>query len=863
MKIPNPPPKTIIYELPADEQCLAKTRKVGEHIEKGCDIFTHLAVTEQIVEELGKVFQGTPRAFLFNDEFRMVHWLAALHDIGKMTPVFQRRIYESLGETLPGYDSSYPHIDISHAYCSEVILTIYGKVFAELAGAHHGSAATTNGLGLLRKNDPLLGGDIGIERRQKMVDRLKKELNLPDFQPKHVTNLPEDLVLGAVILADWLSSSMDIPFNVWPTRKEISQVVSESGFSPIRLRKTEELENFERIFGFPPNDFQKVIGENSHRGHVYIVESEMGSGKTEAALYLASKRLATGEANGIYFALPTKLTSEKIFSRLEAFLNQIVPAEPQQSAILIHGQSWIDWMSNRDERTNTYEDGQLPNSFFLSKKRALLAPFAAGTIDQALLSVINVKHSALRAFGLSGKVVIIDEVHSYDTYTGSLIESLVKSLEEWGCTVIILSATLTRSARASLLGKPEWNTQGSHDYPLLTIKEEDGSVKEKSLPRPKEKSVQIRCSQCKQDCLSEALEKAYNGQQVLWIENTVDEAQDVFKKLSADAASIEVGLIHSRFPACVREQNENYWTNIYGKNGAAERVKKGRILVGTQVLEQSIDIDADFLITQLAPSDMLLQRIGRLWRHPSLNGSRAQDAQCEVMILCEKFVSNRYNDKGFLPYDTYTINRSYEVWGKKTQIILPDEIRSTLEETYADRQEEGSLATLKSTLEIKKRELKLLAGKSQAKLSRAQSDDDDLAVTRLNDEPTVDVLLLARSNRGEDYRKVIHSPFLKEGIVIPPRDAPWKDKEKAIRALTRCLIRVRESLAPAYEDFEIEFLSHLLWTGNQDFRPLRAAFVHDGGKLVDFAGNPSHFGKKPFQLGKNLTYNGKIGYSVI
>ncbi len=848
MRIPVNKNNNTDYPIPDDQDCLAKTRKNGERTEKGCDVFTHLSTTEMIVEELAHVFYETPRSLLFEDVSKMVHWLAALHDIGKLTPSFQNRIYRALGQTPPGCYPLPQEMELNHAFCSQIILKSFDERFAKLAGAHHGVLPNVQGELFIQANDSRLGGSLWIKRRKEMMIRLQKELNLPNFNPKKITELTEDLVLGAVILADWLSSSMDIPYGSQPTRIEIAQIVHDAGFTPACFSRNQ---SFQKIFGFSPNAFQQIVGDRAKQGSIYIIESEMGSGKTEAALYLASKLLEKNEANGIYFALPTKLTSEKIFTRVESFLNKIIVENCTPTALLIHSQSWIDWIADRDGELSLSDAGHLPNSFFLSKKRALLAPFAAGTIDQALLSIINVKHKSLRAFGLSGKVVIIDEVHSYDTYTGSLIKTLVKRLEEWECTVIILSATLTREARASLLGKQELASNGSEHYPLLTIKEND-EIDEVPLPLPEDKKVRVRHSDSMANCLSEALEKASSGQQVLWIENTVTGAQNVFRELAAVCpGNIELGLIHSQFPLCIREQNENYWTSIYGRNGSVERVKQGRILVGTQVLEQSIDIDADCLIMQLAPGDMMFQRMGRLWRHPSLNEVRPIGAQCETIILQENFAANRYKKYSFLPYDAYTINRTYEVWQELDQIILPKDIRPLLEATYADRQEEGPLDVLKRELEIGKEHSERLAAQSQAERTRTGNDDDDKATTRLNDEPMVDVLLLVRNNKN--YRQVIHSPFSSESIVIPPHNAPWEDRKKAIKALTPCLVRVREKIAPPYDGFPVDFLSHLLWTGNDNFRPVRAAFIHDGGKLIDLAGNPS-------QSEKSLTYSSKLGY---
>ncbi|MEN3752597.1 DEAD/DEAH box helicase [Mangrovibacter sp. SLW1] len=197
---------------------------------------------------------------------------------------------------------------------------------------------------------------------------------------------------------------------------------------------------------------EQVVGPG-----VYILEAQMGMGKTEAALYAAYQLLSKGKATGIYFALPTQLTSNKIYDRFNTFLEQIVSAETPKRSLLLHSNAWL-------QNSEAGEEGSPGGSWFNQSKRGLLAPFAVGTIDQALMAVMNVKHGFVRAFGLAGKVVILDEVHSYDLYTGTILNELVAFLRQIDCTVIILSATLSQDRREALLQQ----TTTSTAYPLIT-----------------------------------------------------------------------------------------------------------------------------------------------------------------------------------------------------------------------------------------------------------------------------------------------------------------------------------------------------------------------------------------------------------
>ncbi|WP_410315314.1 DEAD/DEAH box helicase, partial [Klebsiella pneumoniae] len=159
---------------------------------------------------------------------------------------------------------------------------------------------------------------------------------------------------------------------------------------------------------------------------LYILEAQMGMGKTEAALYAAYQMLVQEKATGIYFALPTQLTSNKIYDRFNAFLHQIVSTETPQHALLLHSGAWL-------MDTEMGEEGSPGGAWFNHRKRGLLAPFAVGTIDQALMAVMNVKHGFVRAYGLAGKVVILDEVHTYDLYTGTILNALVEFLCQIDC----------------------------------------------------------------------------------------------------------------------------------------------------------------------------------------------------------------------------------------------------------------------------------------------------------------------------------------------------------------------------------------------------------------------------------------------
>ena len=341
----------------------------------------------------------------------------------------------------------------------------------------------------------------------------------------------------------------------------------------------------------------------------------MGFGKTEAALAAAYRAHGDGTSQRSLLRIADADHEYRIHERVQPFVNRICnDVEPVR---LAHSASWLldtvqmVWLHAASPDAEGTDHVRVGRSWFASPKRALLAPFGVGTIDQSLLGIVAAKHFFVRQFGLAGKVVILDEVHTYDLYTSTLIDALVKRLRELECTVIILSATLTEKRRRELLGLSE-DKPLSAAYPLVSGVA--GSLIEQPCTPPPPRSIVVR-PVMGAVLVEDVIAQAERGACVLWIRNTVDEAQETYRALQSAnfQGGPPVALLHSRFPFFRREELEADWMNRLGKNSANRPA--GCVLVSTQVAEQSVDIDADLLITDLAPTDMLLQRIGRLWRH--------------------------------------------------------------------------------------------------------------------------------------------------------------------------------------------------------------------------------------------------------
>ncbi|MBC8285887.1 MAG: CRISPR-associated helicase Cas3', partial [Nitrospinae bacterium] len=555
----------------------------------------------------------------------------------------------------------------------------------------------------------------------------------------------------------------------------------------------------------------------------------------------------------IYFALPTQLTSDKVYDRMNQFLSKILDEEdPNRHSLLLHGSAWL-----RD--TELGEDGAPGHSWFNSSKRGLLAPFAVGTIDQALMAVMNVKHGFVRTFGLAGKVVILDEVHSYDSYTGTILKELVSSLRELHCTVIILSATLTDKQRHSIVGA-SFNNVGPENhisaYPLITKYPKNGEAQEHEVERLEDSQVSIRICENDGKAVDEVLLRAERGEQVLWIENTVFEAQQRYRYLAAKSREIglDCGLLHARFLKVDRQKNEDKWVGIFGKAGCDSRQEKGRILVGTQVLEQSLDIDADFLVTRLCPTDMLLQRLGRLWRHRENDSIRPGEARREAWILspCLNDAIEHQNSLGRTArvYSPYVLCRTLEVWQNVLSVKLPAEIRPLLEATYRERPEEGNMARYKQETEKKREDLSRLA---LTGISRGgKTIPESKASTRYSDTESVEVLLIKKQRPADDG---ILLRLLDNTELLLPKYVNAAERRKIASVLLRNKVMVPVYCAPVALTKQIEWLRDYVYLGNYEESPFRAAMVLESDEVQGIGGSIAN--EK-----YNINYDSSLGYSV-
>jgi len=707
--------------------------------------------------------------------------LAALHDIGKVSPGFQQKCMAWLVDHNLAESAKKQNWSLCETHHGKVTAFALWQHFrakwggdqwervAHCVGAHHG---TLFGKIFAKppKNDPT---DWASQARRKLLMELEQLLGK---LPKESSELAESALwhlAGLISVADWIGSderffspaACDQQRSLRAARADARRAVAALGWGVYRVQPWL---TFTNLFGFEkPSDIQSRAAALAEPPAVALIEASMGTGKTEAALALAYRVIESGAAKGLYFALPTQVTSNRIHLRVREFLKR---ATAERAFLrLAHANSWLRDDSCAVISPAGHEDKTpaVARDWFASAKRALLAPYGVGTIDQALFGVVAAKHFFVRRFALAGKVVVLDEVHSYDLYTGTLVDHLVRRLRELGATVVVLSATLTAQRKRELLGLPEGTPLNDH-YPLLSVLPKAGGVLAQLEIKPeRSREVAVRCVKFEEgEAAAECLRRAERGECVLWIRNTVAEAQAAFRRLRSDRCGEEtvIALLHSRFPLFRREKLERLWLNRLGKN--PRRRPRGCVLVATQVVEQSVDIDGDFLLTDLAPTDMLLQRIGRLWRHqerPQMAARRPATARREVWVNCPPLQKDadaralkRALGKSARVYAPYVLLRSLAEWRKvaeRSVLVLPKDIRPLLEATYDKpaSDEPSSWAGLRQELKEERERLQERANAVTRVWSMEELDDEEGVQTRWSKLETGWLLLVRRAaKRGDD-----------------------------------------------------------------------------------------------------------------
>lgn len=686
--------------------------------------------------------------------------LAGLHDIGKASPAFQQKWLEgkervwATGLTWSSGPTPPPN-DVSHSVISEEVLPglLEGKGWnpraaqnvAAAVGEHHGFRATREDL----------DGVVGKEKGHAAWETVRQELFDAVLEVLQVGNAPQvsiykgaafERLAGLTSFADWIGSSLDFcPLGdnlgeYYQNAKErAAQKLDSIGWFQ-RETLMPELQTLEAVFAylgksgqpFKARPLQAVLEsllEGVGTPALFLIEAPMGEGKTEAALYAHLRLQAANGHRGMYIALPTQATGNLMFERAKAFLGRYGQSR-RLDLQLLHGASELveayQQILVRPNTPNGGEDGVEAQVWFSHRKRGLLSEYAVGTVDQALLSILPTKHQFVRLWGLGNRVVVLDEVHAYDTYTSGLIESLVRWLRALDSSVVLMSATLPKAKREALLkafgagGIPEAEDK---PYPRITrVVMGDAKPAVETFEARKQPTLVLRALPLDLEAIAKkALEQARSGGCVACIVNTVQRAQDLYQLLANNPDGVEVCLFHARYPLEERLQRERAVVGKFGKEGM--RPHKA-ILVATQVVEQSLDLDFDVMFTDLAPVDLVLQRAGRLHRHA--RSAEERRGHTEPVLWVAGLEEEGVPDFGSAEriYERYVLLRSWLALRSRTQINLPGDIDRLVQEVYSEPPPQGLSQEWKEALE-----------QAQARMDKRDSKDRDEAFYAVFGEP--------------------------------------------------------------------------------------------------------------------------------
>ena len=608
---------------------------------------------------------------------------------------------------------------------------------------------------------------------------------------------------GLAVLADWLGSNRDFfpcqsntmslnDYWKWALKR------AERAIDAAELRADPPAEHFTlaNCFPEPPAGLQPTplqewaetykIGAGPH---LFILEDVTGSGKTEAAMILAQRLMKAGGGGGLYFGLPTMATANGMYQRLVPIYKRLFACGARPPLVLAHGRAEL-MVSFRatilppPKPEADYLDGTEPAGAHCSawladsRKKALLAEVGVGTVDQALLAVLPARHQSLRMLGLLDKVLIVDEVHACDAYMNRLLAHLLRAHARAGGSAILLSATLPHSQRQELLNAfaegagidaPVVSDQAA--YPLathLSAGNSAGNITQQPLrTRPEvARRVAVDFIASEDEAEKVLADAVSEGRCACWIRNTVDDARRSFESLKEKHPDWSLGLFHSRFALAVRLDIEKQVMAKFGKDSGPDQ-RRGQVLIATQVVEQSLDLDFDVMISDLAPIDLLIQRAGRLHRHRrDQSGARTDDADQrgipKLTILAPPWDKAPGSDwlRAALPgtaavYESEDAHlwRAMELLRDKKGWRMPDDARALIEGVYganpskdfpvglrAKAQKASNLYRTKTSIA----EYKVLDLEAGYRLQGSWLDEDS-APTRLG-EPTTTVWLARLEN---------------------------------------------------------------------------------------------------------------------
>ncbi|WEV43558.1 CRISPR-associated helicase Cas3' [Lactobacillus sp. ESL0684] len=835
-------------------------------------LIAHLTDTQEVIKWLyNNWLSDSQRDFLkqnLSDEevHKLVKFLGFVHDLGKATPAFQikkshnndKDLDEKLLDKLAMHGfSQINELNLEsssqspHNVAGEALLLKF-KVpenIAALIGGHHGKPLNHSPITDICHHETNYWQSTNNQHIKHVWQKVQKELfeyglNSSGYKdvselPKRITQ-PEAVILeGLIIMADWLASTEYMNNNKneplfplidldksWDSisseerlKKAIKNWKLNDYWEPQKIDKIKD--PYDDRWEYKARPVQKKMTETIGQAYdpgMIIIEAPMGIGKTEIALIAVEQLAYISGQNGLFMGLPTQATSNAMFNRVEYWLNKLAKSQENKFSFkLMHSKAQFNEDVQKLPKAENIEAdaGAVVVNDWFSGKKTILNEFTIGTIDNLLSMGLKQKHLFLKHLGLSGKVIVIDEVHAYDAYMSQYLYKVIKWLGAYKVSIIILSATLPQSKREMLINqylrgkyhkKPEKvlnapdNWQKNQAYPLLSILDGCELKQVSDFPgqsdqKPQELQVK-RLNLADEDLIDNIMTKIDGGGVAGLIVNTVKRAQALAKLVAEQ--DVELMVLHSSFLAPDRTEQEKKLQGAIGKEG--KRPEK-LVVIGTQVLEQSLDIDFDVLYTDIAPMDLLLQRAGRLHRHNISRPETLQQPQLYVMGIND---FGDYGDANEAVYHKYLlIKTDYFLQDK---IALPDDISRLVQKVYGSETDEeiDGIAAAKTdfdnyveTEEDKAGEFQICDPQYKKSIHRWLSNDkkgadvsEQRASAAVRDiKETLEVILLKHTTKGDfllDGRNIEQVPaqeIAQQLIRLPTAITP--NPEKIISAIEK------------------------------------------------------------------------------
>lgn len=676
------------------------------------------------------------------------------------------------------------------------------------------------------------------------------------------------LATAVVIVSDWIASNSDLlPFHrdrlppVVCSPERVRQALEALGLPrPWRPEAPDVETLFATRFRFPPGASSRPVqvaacevAQSMPEPGMLIIEAAMGEGKTEAALASAEILAARWGAGGLLVALPTQATTDAMFDRVVAWLDAMQAADQQVggSIVLGHGRARFNRLFQGLVRAGRFAEigcddrshgghAAVPHVWLVGRKKALLANFAVVTIDQLLFAGLKARHLMLRHLALAGKVVVIDEIHAYDVYMNSYLTKVLTWLGAYRVPVVALSATLPAAQRQAIVqayqrgrfpGSPADDNCVSGDigYPALTWTM--GASVSTRVAQPSGRSTHVRVETFTNglDDLDELVtllrDRLSEGGTALVVRNTVRRVLDTAERLESEFPD-EVTVAHARFIASDRMSNDRELLDNFGSSDRATKRPYRHVLVASQVVEQSLDVDFDLLVTDLAPIDLVLQRIGRLHRHQRGDNQSDRPARVQVARVFVTAVDFTQDPPELeatarrYVYDAHTLLRAAAVLRERfgAGIQLPDEIAPLVQRAYGDQpvgperwQDTMSAARLQQQERAAKRERKAatfqiadptkpgkaISGWVSAGVGEADDSQEGRGQVR-DGAPSLEVLLVCDDGTGR-WRT---PPWLDGGggLPVPRAHTP---PERVAEVMASCVLRLPLTLSNAEAEDEL------------------------------------------------------------